>query len=70
MKIKRITTANQAALQLPNEPFNRFGEFIVTRNDQGWHHHEQLLTHRLFKLFPMGSYAVITDKNSLCVITA
>ena len=52
MKIKRITTANQAALQLPNEPFNRFGEFIVTRNDQGWHHHAQLLTTPVTHTFP------------------
>lgn len=56
MKIERITAANQAALQLPNEPFSRFGEFIVTRDDQGWHHHERLLTKPFTQTFPDEHY--------------
>lgn len=53
---QQITTANAAALRLPNEPFARFGQFVVTRDAAGWHHHEVLANATSPQTFPDEDY--------------
>lgn len=35
--ISRVTKTNEADLNLPNQPFQRFGHLQVTRDADGWH---------------------------------
>ncbi|MFD1393077.1 GNAT family N-acetyltransferase [Lacticaseibacillus jixianensis] len=54
--ITRITQVNEAALRLPNQPFTRFGHLIVSYDNTGWHHREQLDPASSQQTFPEEDY--------------
>ncbi|MCX2454766.1 GNAT family N-acetyltransferase [Lacticaseibacillus nasuensis] len=54
--IQQITTANEADLRLPNEPFPIIGEFLVTRTEAGWSHQERLAAQVHEQTFPEENY--------------
>ena len=54
--IKRVTEATAQDLLLPNQPFQRFGHMQVTRDANGWHHHETLDVTATTQTFPEENY--------------
>lgn len=57
---QQITQATKAALRMPNEPFDRFGQFVVTRDTAGWQHHEVLAPAVTQQTFPDEDYQLAT----------
>ena len=43
MEIRIINKAHEADINIPNNPFPLRGRMIVTRDETGWHHREELL---------------------------
>lgn len=57
MRIVLVTEEIKESLNLPNEPFQLFGELIVTRLQDKWAYHERHFEHKREKTFPEESYS-------------
>lgn len=56
IEIRRITAPEETALQMPNQPFPLLGQLLVTRDENGWQHHEQLAKKTTWQTFPEEHY--------------
>jgi ribosomal protein S18 acetylase RimI-like enzyme len=56
MEYRKITEETKAALQLPNEPFELFGQMIVHRKDNQWLHETKLFDQVETMTFPNEDY--------------
>lgn len=57
LKIEQVTEETKESLSLPNEPFQLFGELIVTRPNDTWEYQERIFDHAKEKIFPEENYS-------------
>ncbi|MFK3938025.1 GNAT family N-acetyltransferase [Alkalihalobacillus sp. NPDC078783] len=57
MKIEQVTEETKESLSLSNEPFQLFGELLVTRSNGSWEYSERTFDQRTEKTFPEENYS-------------
>ena len=65
MEYKLIIKDEEAALNLPNEPFQLYGKLVVSFNNKQWTYKEELFEQVEEQTFPEGNYIyeVIVEKG-------
>ncbi|MFO6164238.1 hypothetical protein ACLBVH_32815, partial [Pseudomonas aeruginosa] len=56
MDYKLITKDKEAALNLPNEPFQLYSKLMVSFNNKQWRYQEELFEHIEEQTFPEENY--------------